>query len=59
MVNFLNKLGRDENGATAVEYGLIVALIFLAMIGAVQGFGNETIKMWTTVSTEVSKATSA
>ncbi|MBX7495855.1 Flp family type IVb pilin [Qipengyuania sp. 6B39] len=59
MVNFLNKLGRDESGATAVEYGLILALIFLAMVGAIQTFGTSTITMWNKVQTAVSTATSA
>ena len=31
----LFELRKDERGATAVEYGLILALIFLAMVGAV------------------------
>ena len=56
MVQFLKRLGRDERGATAVEYGLIIALIFLAIIGAVDLFGQETIKMWTNISTEVDEA---
>jgi len=59
MVKFLNKLGRDTRGATAVEYGLIVALIFLAMIGSVQTFGSEAILMWNKVTTTVRTATSA
>ncbi|MBD3730175.1 MAG: Flp family type IVb pilin [Sphingomonadales bacterium] len=58
MSDFLRKLGRDESGATAVEYGLILALIFLAMVGAVQTFGNETISMWTRVGDRVSEVTS-
>ncbi len=57
MVKFLKKLGRDTRGATAVEYGLILALVFLAMVGAVQSFGQETIRMWTNVSTAVQSAT--
>ena len=57
MFEFLNKLGRDTRGATAVEYGLILALMFLAMVGAVQAFGEETIEMWTDVSDAVSDAT--
>lgn len=47
---FLNRLGSDASGATAVEYGLILSLIFLAMIGAVQGFGENAIQMWDNVS---------
>lgn len=57
MVKFLQKLGRDTRGATAVEYGLILALVFLAMVGAVQSFGQETIRMWTNVSTAVQSVT--
>ncbi|MBX7526540.1 Flp family type IVb pilin [Qipengyuania vesicularis] len=53
MVRFLKSLGRDDQGATAVEYGLIVALIFLAMIGGVQTFGNTAISMWNNISTTV------
>jgi pilus assembly protein Flp/PilA len=37
------RLGSDEGGATAVEYGLIVACITLAILGGMQFFaGNET-----------------
>jgi len=57
VVKFLKKLGRDDSGATAVEYGLIVALIFLAMIGAVNSFAGTTIAMWNTISTTIVSAT--
>ncbi|HEX8643659.1 MAG TPA: Flp family type IVb pilin [Allosphingosinicella sp.] len=50
------RLGKDEKGATAVEYGLILALVFLAMIGAVIAFGQQTISMWTFVAQEVEDA---
>ncbi|WP_379547171.1 Flp family type IVb pilin [Qipengyuania sp. DSG2-2] len=46
----------DRSGATAIEYGLILALVFLTMIGAVTGVGTETIDMWDDVSEEVSDA---
>jgi len=46
----------DERGATAIEYGLIMALIFLAMVGAVSQFGQTTINMWDHVANEVSGA---
>lgn len=35
------KLLRDQQGATAIEYGLIAALIAVAAIGAMQGIGNK------------------
>ena len=47
---------KDERGATAVEYGLIMALVFLAMVGAVSQFGQTTINMWDFVANEVSNA---
>lgn len=40
-MKFINKLFRDEAGATAIEYGLIAALIAVAAITAMQGLGNE------------------
>lgn len=55
MFKFLNKLGRDESGATAVEYGLILAMVFLAMIGAVEAFGTEAIALWDRIAEEVTK----
>jgi pilus assembly protein Flp/PilA len=47
---------KDVRGATAVEYGLILALIFLAVAGAVKGVATVTIGMWDNVSNEVSSA---
>jgi pilus assembly protein Flp/PilA len=40
MVKFLILL-KNEDGATAIEYGLIAALIAVAAIGAMQGIGNK------------------
>ena len=39
MSKFL-KMIKDKKGATAIEYGLIAALIAVAAIGAMQGIGN-------------------
>ncbi|PBN43871.1 Flp family type IVb pilin [Sphingobium sp. D43FB] len=44
---------RCERGATAVEYGLIIALIVLAMITALTSVADKTTGMWNNVSTEV------
>lgn len=49
----LFELGKDERGGTAIEYALIGALIFLAMVGAVNVFANTTINMWNNVSSKV------
>ncbi|WP_284125715.1 Flp family type IVb pilin [Parerythrobacter aestuarii] len=48
---FLKSLVRDEAGATAIEYGLIAALIAVAAITAMQGLGNQLTNTFTTVST--------
>jgi pilus assembly protein Flp/PilA len=39
-MKFINKMLRDEAGATAIEYGLIAALIAVAAIAAMQGLGG-------------------
>ena len=57
MIEFLKNLGRDDSGATAIEYGLILALIFLGMMTAVTGVGQTTINMWNDVSTTVATVT--
>ena len=44
--HFFKMLLRDTRGATAIEYGLIAALIVIAMMAARQGLANETITMW-------------
>ncbi|GAA0730697.1 Flp family type IVb pilin [Sphingomonas japonica] len=48
---------RDRKGATAVEYGLIVALIVIAIIASIQGVASATIGMWDDVDTKVTEAT--
>ncbi|WP_287156557.1 Flp family type IVb pilin [Euryhalocaulis sp.] len=47
------RFSRNESGATAIEYGLICALIFLAIVGAVTLFANNSTDMFNTVATEI------
>ncbi len=49
-INILNKIRKDESGATAIEYGLIAALVSVAAIGALTAMGNSLNQMFTTVS---------
>ena len=42
----LRMLGADERGATAIEYGLIVALIAVAAMGGMQALGGGSSGMW-------------
>ena len=44
---------KDQRGATAVEYGLILAMIFLAMVGALTTVAGTTTEMWNYVTTQV------
>ncbi|PQA86501.1 Flp family type IVb pilin [Marinicaulis flavus] len=37
---------RNESGATAIEYTLIIALIFLAVVAAIRGYTNTTSGMY-------------
>ena len=53
MARFINALMRDSKGATAIEYGLIVAMIAVACVGAFVGFGTKLSLMWTNISTVV------
>jgi pilus assembly protein Flp/PilA len=52
-MNRFAKLVRDEKGATAIEYGLIVALIVIAMIAGLQIFAGSAIGMWNSVQQNV------
>ncbi len=49
----LSALLRDEKAATAVEYGLILAMIVIAMITSLQSLATAIIDMWGTVETQV------
>ena len=41
MKNLFSRFANDESGATAIEYGLIAALIAVVVIGSVRLVGNE------------------
>jgi pilus assembly protein Flp/PilA len=40
LVQFVKRFAREEEGVTAIEYGLIAALIAIAIIGAVTVVGD-------------------
>lgn len=46
-----DRLTSEEKGATAVEYGLLVALIAAVIVGTVLTLGTEVLKGFTTVVT--------
>jgi pilus assembly protein Flp/PilA len=51
-----DRLKRDERGATAVEYGLMVGLIAVVIIGAVTLLGTELKDLFTDVKNSLSGA---
>lgn len=50
MMEFIKRFASDEEGVTAIEYGLIAALIAVVIIGAVQTVGNGLNATFTTVA---------
>ncbi|MCM2342554.1 Flp family type IVb pilin [Rhodoferax sp.] len=49
---------RDEEGVTAIEYGLIAALIAVVIITAVSEVGDELVKVFEEISSELQDAIS-
>ena len=54
MLDLIRNVRRCEQGATAVEYGLIVSLIVIAIMVSVTSVADSTNEMWATVSNKVS-----
>ena len=50
------QLFRDQRGATAIEYGLIMSLVFLAVMGGVAALGDSVRGRWGDISTKVTGA---
>ena len=49
----LRRLLADTRGATAIEYGLIAALIVIAMMGGLRALGGGAGGMWSKINSEV------
>jgi pilus assembly protein Flp/PilA len=52
----ITKFIRDENGATAIEYGLIAALIAVVIIVALTALGNNISLKFSTIAASVQAA---
>lgn len=48
--NIVKDFVDDTSGATAIEYGLLAALIAIAIIGALQDVAGTTITMWNMIT---------
>ena len=56
MPKFIARFFKDESGATAIEYGLIVALIAVVIIAAVTAIGGTLNDTFTTIDTKLADA---
>jgi len=52
----ITRMLRDRRGATAIEYGLILALVVIAMIVGLTTLADSTTGMWNRVDTKVATA---
>lgn len=57
MDRVIGKLIRDTRGATAIEYGLILALLVIAILSGVAALGGATGNMWGNMTAKVVAAT--
>jgi pilus assembly protein Flp/PilA len=53
MIEVLKRFGKDQSGATAIEYGLIAAGIAVAIIATVQALGTQLNTTFSSVSTAI------
>lgn len=58
MKSLINRFKNDEDGATAIEYGLIAALIAVAIIAALNAVAGSLSTTFSSVSTELDNASS-
>jgi pilus assembly protein Flp/PilA len=55
----IRKFIRNSKGATAIEYGLIAALIAVAAIAAMQGLGNQLKNTFGNINTKMGSGAAA
>ena len=48
--SLINRLRKDEDGATAIEYGLIASLVIIVIIASLNAFSTATIAMFGLIS---------
>jgi pilus assembly protein Flp/PilA len=55
MKNLVTRFANDESGATAIEYGLIAALISVVIIGVLSTLGTNLNAKFTTISDKLAE----
>lgn len=56
LVQFIKNFGREEDGVTAIEYGLIAALIAVTIIISVTLVGDNLVIVFNRIATELTTA---
>ena len=56
MRNVITRFAQDRSGATAIEYGLIAALVSVVIIGVLTTVGKNLLAVFTSVATGLSNA---
>lgn len=56
MTKFISRFAKDESGATAIEYGLIAALVAVALITILTTMSGKLSQTFQKVSTELDNA---
>ena len=56
MLKLLYKFTTDENGATAIEYGLIAAIVAIGLIGSLQGLKSNPNNTFNSIGSNLSSA---
>ena len=56
MTNFLNRFAKDDSGVTAIEYGLIAALVAVVLVTALTMLGTSLTNTFTGIATELDTA---
>ena len=58
MLKIMRHILRDDTGATAVEYGLIISLLVLAMLTALGSFASKNTAQWNYIDAKMASTTS-
>ncbi|CUS46069.1 Flp family type IVb pilin [Sphingomonas sp. QA11] len=56
LLNMIQKLVEDRKGGTAIEYGLIAALVVITMVASFVELANTTTGMWSNVNSKIETA---
>ena len=59
MIKIIRRLAKNRRGGTAIEYGLIAALVVITMIAAFMQVADTTVGMWSNTNAKMAAARAA